>query len=191
MQKHNTQAKLAFKEILMPALSLFVICLAIAGALAVVNSMTMSPIAANATKDADEARQVIFPGARFVDEGGYFTAMDQNGTLIGYCIDSGAQGFGGTINVTVGLDSEGNVLKVQVVSCDGETPGLGQKVKDEGFLAQFVGSSFFLKGDIGVSSATPIDGIASATYSSRGVVNAVNQAKQIWSEQIYAGGEPQ
>jgi len=92
----------------------------------------------------------------------------------------------------VGLDTQGNVVKVQVLSCDGETPGLGQKIQEESFLKQFInGSTFFLKGVVGASSSTPIDGIASATYSSRGVVNAVNQAKQVWSDQIYAGGEAQ
>ena len=101
-------------------------------------------------------------------------------------------GYGGPIQVTVGLDVKGNVVQVRVVSCDGETPGLGAKIKEDDFLSQFVGSfDFFLKGDTGTSIASPIDGVTSATYSSRGVVEAVNQAQQIWSNQIYMGGEAQ
>ena len=176
--------KLNLKEMLVPTASLFVICLVIAGSLALVNAVTMSPIAPNATKEADEARQVIFPGARFVDEGGYFTAMDQNGALIGYCIDSGAQGYGGLIEVAVGLDTQGNVLKVQVVAADGETPGLGQKVKESTFLDQFTGKA----GALALGGG--IDSIASATYSSRGVVDAVNKALEIYNEEI-KGGEAQ
>jgi len=185
--------KLELKEILLPTLSLFVICLVIAGALAGVNAVTKEPIAVNEAKAADAAREEIFPGARFVNNGGYFTAMDQNGTPIGYCIDSEAQGYGGLIKVAVGLDAQGNVLKVQVISCDGETPGLGQKVKDEGFLEQFVGAfAFVLKGDAGAYASLPksIDGVASATYSSRGVADAVNLALQTYNEQI-RGGEAQ
>ena len=183
--------KLDIKEILAPALSLFVICLVFAGALAVVNSVTAGPIAANLVGGADAARQEIFPGASFEDRGDYFIAK-KDGKAIGYCIDAEAQGYGGVIKITAGLDTQGNVIKVQVLSCDGETPGLGQKIKEESFLAQFVGSGgFFLKGDAGASVSTPVDGIASATYSSRGVVLAVTQAIQIWSDQIYAGGEAQ
>ena len=171
--------KLDIKEILVVALSLFVICVVIAGALAAVNAVTEEPIAANMAAEADAARQEIFPGARFEEHGGYFTAMDQNGAPLGYCVDSEAQGYGGVIKITVGLDPEGGILKVKVVSADGETPGLGQKVKEESFLQQFVGGR----------DAVQADSIASATYSSRGVENAVNQALEIYKDQI--GGEAQ
>jgi len=164
--------KLELKEILFPTLSLFLICFVMTGALAVVNAVTRDPIAANEARAADLARESIFPGARFVENGGCFTAMDQNGTPIGYCIDSEAQGYGGAIKVAVGLDVNGNVMKVQVVSCDGETPGLGQKVKDEGFLAQFIGGR----------ESVEVDSIASATYSSKGVAAAINQALEIYRE---------
>ena len=169
--------KLELKGILFPALSLFVICLVIAGALAGVNAVTKEPIAANEAKAADAAREEIFPGARFVKNGEYFTAMDQNGATLGYCIDGEARGYGGPIKVTVGLDAQGGIVKVQVVSCDGETPGLGQKIKEEGFLKQFLGQK----------DRVEVDGIASATYSSKGVEAAVNMALQIYDEQIRGG----
>jgi len=175
--------KFSLKEILMPALSLFVICLVIAGSLALVNAVTMEPIAANATREADEARQVIFPGAAFEAHDDYFVAyLDE--ALQGYCIETQAQGYGGTINVTVGLDPTGSVLKVQVVAADGETPGLGQKVKEPAFLDQFAGRTGAL------ALGRGIDSIASATYSSQGVVDAVNKALEIYNEQI-KGGEAQ
>jgi electron transport complex protein RnfG len=173
--------KLDIKGILFPALSLFVICLVIAGALAGVNAVTKEPIAVNEAIAADAAREEIFPGARFDDKGDYYVAMEQNGSPAGYCIDGEARGYGGPVKVTVGLDAQGNIVKVQVVNCDGETPGLGQKIKEEGFLKQFLGKK----------DAVEVDSIASATYSSRGVVNAVNQAIQIYSDQIYAGGDVQ
>ena len=168
------------KEILIPTVSLFVICLVFTGALAVVNMVTEEPIAANMAAKANAARQEIFGGARFTDNGDYFTAMEQNGTLLGYCMETRAQGYGGVIEVTVGLDPEGRVLKVQVVNCDNETPGLGQKIKEESFLKQFTGGRDTVRAD----------SIASATYSSQGVVNAVNRALEIYQEQI-KGGEAQ
>ena len=138
--------------------------------------------------EANAAWQEIFPGARFVDNGDYTTAMEQNGALLGYCMETQARGYGGVIQVAVGLGPDGNVLKVKVLSCDGETPGLGQKVKEESFLSQFEGTfAFFTKGMNGTSVAKYIDGIASATYSSQGVVDAVNQALAIYSGQIMGG----
>ena len=170
--------KLDIKEILIPAVSLFAICLVIAGALAAVNAVTAGPIAANMAAGADAARQEIFPGARFEDRGAYFTAYAQSGGLLGYCVDTQAQGYGGAIQVAVGLDPDGGVLQVRVVAADSETPGLGQKVKEASFLDQFKGKTdaFALGGGI--------DGIASATYSSQGVVNAVNLALEIYNGQI-------
>ena len=172
--------KLDLKEILTPTISLFLICLLTTGALAAVNMITETPIAANMAAKADAARQEIFEDARFTDNGDFFTAMEQNGALLGYCIETQAQGYGGLIEVTVGLDPEGGVLKVKVVNCDNETPGLGQKIKEESFLKQFLGGR----------DTVQADSIASATYSSQAVVNAVNQALQIYEEQIKGGEAP-
>jgi len=166
--------KLDLKEILVPALSLFVICLVTAGAVAGVNEITK-----NTQDDAYAAQREIFPGATFEDSGAYLTAW-KDGMLLGYCVDAGAQGYGGLIEVTVGLDTQGGIVKVQVVNCGGETPGLGTKVNGEGFLAQFLGKQ----------EAVQVDAITGATYSSKGVADAVNQALQIYEEQI-RGGEAQ
>ncbi|MCL2299683.1 MAG: hypothetical protein FWC27_06000, partial [Firmicutes bacterium] len=86
--------KLNLKEILLPTVSLFTICLVMTGALAAVNMITEAPIAANMAEGADAARQEIFEGARFEDNGDYFTAMGQNGALLGYCVDTEARGYG-------------------------------------------------------------------------------------------------
>jgi len=169
--------KLNLKEILVPTISLFLICLVTTAALAAVNAVTEEPIAANMSAKADAARQEMFEDARFTDNGDYFTAMEQNGALLGYCIETQAQGYGGMIQVTVGLNPEGGIIKVQVVAADDETPGLGTKVKEESFLKQFIGGKNIVRAD----------SIASATYSSRGVENAVNQALRIYDEQIKGG----
>ncbi|MCL2105865.1 MAG: FMN-binding protein [Oscillospiraceae bacterium] len=165
--------RLSLKEILKPALTLTLICLCVAGALAAVNALTAAPIAANEKRGADLARQQIFPGAEFESGGDYFIAK-KDGAVIGYCVETEAQGYGGAIKVATGLGPQGDIVRVQVVACDGETPGLGTKVKEEGFLGQFIGQK----------NAAGVDDIASATYSSRGVVHAVNQALEIYGEVI-------
>ena len=159
--------KLSAKEILLPALSLFLICFVMAGALAVVNEITK-----NKHSEENTIYQEIFPEARFVDRGEYYTAYDQNDTFLGYCIDAEAQGYGGAIQVAVGLDAQGGILTVRVVSCEGETPGLGTRIQDGSFLSQFIGGA----GDV--------DAITGATYSSLGVMDAVKQALMIYEEVI-------
>lgn len=163
--------KLDIKEILVPALSLFLICAAVAGALALVNSVTAESIAAGALREADDARQVMFPGSAFEDRGNCFIAK-KDGAPIGYCVDSEAQGYGGLIKISVGLDLRGTIVAVQVIACDGETPGLGQKVKEESFLGQFTGGK----------DAVTVDSITGATISSRAVEQAINEALRIYRE---------
>ena len=180
------------KEILYPTLSLLLICLVSAAALALVNAVTKERIAEHDRAAADTARQEIFPTAIFEEkaDGLFCEAYDVDGTLLGYLVDGEAQGYGGPIRVAVGLDTQGLVVKVVVLDCEGETPGLGQKVKEESFLRQFEGvHAFFWISKAQTSSKISIDAVAGATYSSQGVVDAVNRAIQIYNEQIYAGGE--
>lgn len=47
----------------------------------------------------------------------------------------------GGLHVLVGMDAEGSVKGVSILTI-GETPGLGTKVQDEGFLSQFVGLTY-------------------------------------------------
>ena len=172
--------KLDLKEILVPAISLLLICLVTAAALAAVNAVTQAPIAANMAAQADAARQVIFPDAvSFEDRGAYAMALDFDGDVLGFCMDGEAQGYGGLIKVTIGVNLQGEIINLQLLACEGETPGLGQKVKDESFLRRLIGGK----------GAVAADSIAGATFSSRGVENAVNNALRIYQEQI-KGREP-
>jgi electron transport complex protein RnfG len=161
--------KLNAKEIVLPSLALFLICVAVAGALAAVNAVTVAPIARNALHEANEAKRQLFPGARFDGIAAY-----QGDELAGYCIEAEAQGYGGALKVMVGLTPDGEVQHVKVLDASGETPGLGQKVKEDSFLKQFAGQS----------AIKSVDGIASATYSSRGVMNAVNAALDVYRKEV-------
>jgi electron transport complex protein RnfG len=177
------------KEILLPALALFVICAAVAGALAGVNRITSAPIARNASAEAEAARRALFPGAQaFLPAGTGVDAAIPAGDAaapLGYVVASEAQGYGGPIKIMVGITPEGTVQQVAVLDASGETPGLGQKVKDEGFLAQFAHAALFeLGGDSQTSEKKSIDGIASATYSSRGMVEAVNKAMALYRQEV-------
>ena len=79
----------------------------------------------------------------------------------------------GGINILVGIDENGTVCGIEFVSL-GETPGLGTKIRDnEDFRRQFYGAS---------APDVQIDTISGATFSSKGLKNAVDTALKVYSE---------
>lgn len=89
------------------------------------------------------------------------------GEVFAVAIEGGGKGYHGTIGVMVGVSREGQLLDIGITSHT-ETPGVGSKVADASFTDQFRGLS--------TTGALEIDAISGATYSSRGVVLAVEQA---------------
>ncbi|MEA4898454.1 FMN-binding protein [Bacillota bacterium Meth-B3] len=80
------------------------------------------------------------------------------------------KGFASDIDVTVALNEDGTIQSVTVGGANfNETPGLGEKAKDEAFTGQFVGKRGPFKYGEGV------DAIAGATVTSDAVLGAINQ----------------
>ncbi len=97
------------------------------------------------------------------------------------------EGFESPIEVVVTVDDEGKILAMTVGENKSfaETEGLGTKVKDEAFIAQFIGQA----GPFEVGKN--IDAVARATFSSKGVVEAVNAALESMQPASEEGPEPQ
>lgn len=90
------------------------------------------------------------------------------------------KGYGGDIGVIVAVNLESDEIVGIGVTTHSETPGLGARVKTEpDFTAQFKGLSiqepYKVRGDGG-----DIDALSGATFSSRGVCSAVNNAEEIY-----------
>ena len=150
------------------------ICTGIALLLSVVNMLTENVIAENVVKEQNKAVLSIFPDGEEVkeytlDSGETVFAIIKDGGIIGCCVNSVGSGYGGDINLMVGIDTDGKVSGISFVSMS-ETPGVGTKVKGEGFVSQFIGLSE--NAVIGEN----VDGISGATFSSKGVAEAVNDA---------------
>ena len=150
------------------------ICTGIALLLSVVNMLTENVIAENVVKEQNKAVLSIFPDGEEVkeytlDSGETVFAIIKDGGIIGCCVNSVGSGYGGDINLMVGIDTDGKVSGISFVSMS-ETPGVGTKVKGEGFVSQFIGLSE--NAVIGEN----VDGISGATFSSKGVAEAVNNA---------------
>lgn len=106
-----------------------------------------------------------------------------NGQAIGWGIEVGPRGYGGPIRMVVGLDRNGKVLGVSIVSMN-ETPGLGsQIVENEAFLRQFTGvDSANVEADV-----KKLDMITGATKSSRGARHGVEAAAAVYTALVESG----
>ena len=98
----------------------------------------------------------------------------------GAAIQTTVKGYGGDLVIITGIDENGKVLAVKVVST-ASTPGLGSKTENSTFLSQFVGSdkNFTLGKTSGDGSVVAVTG---ATVSSKAMLNSVNAAKSIFEK---------
>ena len=95
------------------------------------------------------------------------------GEVVGHVVEVTTNGFGGAINMVVGVDMNGKVTGVSVIK-DTETANLGTKVtRNQSVLDRFIG----LGGTITVNSGeNRFDGVTGATVSSKAVAEGVNTA---------------
>lgn len=107
------------------------------------------------TDERGEPREVIiFPAKR-------------QGQTFAVALEGRGKGFGGMIGVMVGIGKEGKLLDIGITS-HSETPGVGTRVEEPSFTNQFR--------DLSITGAVAVDGISGATYSSKGVMSAVEEA---------------
>ncbi len=176
------------KEILRIGGVLCIICAVIALILSFVNMVTLEKIAQNEEMEKRSAIVALFgsesieyyaiDGAPESVDAVYKVSEGKND--LGYCVSVSPAGFGGDINMMVGIDSAGAVLGVRVVS-HSETPGLGNRVENDSFLSQFVGKSGL------IDPTKNIDIISGSTVSSKAVTAGVNAATAALAE-ILTGG---
>ncbi len=179
------------KEIIVPAVSLFLICVVVTALLALTNAVTAPKIDA-LTVETQEAskKQVLSSAASFSDEKQiekdgvsytYYDGLASDGSVMGYVFVTSAKGYGGDISVMVGVLGDGTVAGVNILSIN-ETAGLGMNAKNQSFLDQFLGKS----GEIGVAknnpSDTEIQALTGATITSRAMATAVNTALSLYAE---------
>lgn len=187
-----------FKDILIPTVTLFVICLIVSALLAGTNALTKEPIAANELKKSQEAMfsvcpdAVSFEGAEGLEIEAY-KAINESGEVIGCAIPVISKGYGGDISVMVGISKAdgGMVTGVEILSHD-ETPGLGANATAEDFRNQFKDNpslhGFSVTKDGTGGTEGKIDAITGATITSNAVTNAVNEAMNIYMS-LVEGGE--
>ena len=182
--------KFSPKEVILPTVALLVIGLVCSGILAFVNNVT-SPIISKINYESEvKSRKVVLPDAKSfgdpVEKDGvsYVEGKGADGETVGYVFTTSAKGYGGTITVMTGLDGDGKITGLQILSID-VTPGLGMNAKKESWLSQFTGKSGTLsvvKGS--ASESEQIQAITSATITSKAVTSAVNSAVGFYNENL-------
>ena len=177
------------KEFAVPTVILFVICFVAALLLGMTNSVTAPKIEQLALETELKSRQTVFPEAvSFGDElsseegTSVVPALNADGGVIGYVVVNSEKGYGGDISVMTGVDADGKVTGVNILS-HGETAGLGANATNESFRDQFTGLVNGITVSKDKAGENSIDALTGATITSRAVVRAVNAAIEA------AGGE--
>ena len=181
------------KELFKLTIVLTIICALAATALAFVYTITKEPIAYQQRLKKLKAIKAVQPDydnepdKQFVDiktgagDLTRFYITTKGDTLTGTVFMVSAVGYGGTIDLMVGLNPEGSITGVQVLRHT-ETPGLGAKITEEKFLKQFTAknlpdTNWALKKEGG-----DIDQISGATISPQAVVKALNGGLTLFTD---------
>ena len=169
------------KFVLRLSLTLLLITSVVAVALAGVNKITGPAIEKLNAEKTQAAIEAVLPGGgEEVDFPATALVSKVYASETGYAVEVTPAGFDNTITMMVGVDKEGNVLGIDVVSHT-ETAGLGA-VADAAtpagvsFRAQFVGMS----GAVSVTKdGGEVEAITGATITSRAVCDGVNAALEV------------
>jgi len=95
-------------------------------------------------------------------------------TTIGYAFTAEGRGYGGPIDILIGLKPDNKTLQGIRIISQQETPGLGAKIVEASFLDQFSGVSV---DQVKLArNGGKIDAITGATISSTAVVKGVRNA---------------
>ena len=166
--------------ILRLTVTLLLITAVVAGLLGLVNYLTEDRIAALQNEKAESAMREVLEADAYepvpTDHEGV-TALYRAGDK-GYVVRVSVNGFGGAVDMMVGVDPEGSVTGVSIIS-HSETASLGANCTREDFRAQFAGATDTLtvKKDGGT-----VDALTGATVTSRAVTKGVNLALECVKE---------
>ena len=167
------------------ALSLTAVCLVCSALLGGVYAMTSGPIAeAQAAKTAASIARVlpefsVQPELKTVSvDGMNYNYYDVPGS--GIAVVSSVGGFGGPLNLMVGIDESGKIVNSVVLS-HSETPGLGAKCATEAsFIDQFKGWDPAARVLAVRKDGGEVDAITASTITSRAYTAAIANAYKVY-----------
>lgn len=168
------------KEIIKVGFILFAITAVSALLLAFANKITAPIIAENNRVKTEAAMRVVLPDAETFTKVGIdgveeaYIANTGDETA-GVCVVSAVYGYGGEIKVITGINTDGEVTGIDILS-HSETPGLGANAEKPEFTSQFKGKTKDIGVSRGKASGNEINAMSGATITSKAVAEAVNMA---------------
>ena len=166
-------------------------CVVISGSLAYVNGITKDTIQKNTQAEQEEFRRQVLQAAEKFEEvkpegmpeavKGIYAGFKGNDPA-GYVVEVSPKGYGGAINMTVGVNMAGDEVRV-IVGNNNETPGLGSKATGGDFIARF--SSITMEELAGNAlvvvkqqpkAVNEVQAVSGATISSRAITSGVQAA---------------
>ena len=188
------------KDMFKLGLNLLIISAIAALLLAFTNNVTADTIAKRNEQANAEARKLVLESAqdfeqvkdvktdnsKGVEVSEIYEAKDASGNTVGYTLKVLPSGYGGTIELMVGIDSaKGQVSGINVVS-NSEPAGLGAKATNPEFSDQYKGKPLeelsVLKN--GTPGDTEIKAISGATITSTAVTNGVDAAIEVYNNSL-------
>jgi electron transport complex protein RnfG len=155
-----------------PVVFLAVIVTVSVALLIALGSVTSSIVEERRSEEIKNTLGKIFPEMSEYELEGEVYIIYQDGEKSGYAFISSGSGYGGDIDILVGLDNNFSIKDISILK-QTETPGLGARITESAFTDQFKGLSadeVALRPDNG-----RIDAITGATISSEAVVDAVRE----------------
>ncbi|MDO4731575.1 MAG: RnfABCDGE type electron transport complex subunit G [Clostridia bacterium] len=175
--------KMKAKDILVPCITLFLICMIVTACLVVINSLTKDTIAKQEEQKKSDSCKLVLSQAKEFEEiksgdSTYYVGKDESGEVIGYSFITSAKGYGGDISVMTGISSKDDKVTGVVILSQNETPGLGANAEKETFTQQYKSSVPDEGFSVVKSSAQDgqIQALTGATISTNAVTDAVNSA---------------
>lgn len=175
------------KNIIIPTVALFVICLVSTLLLALANNVTAPLIADIATKNEVNARLKVLPAAYSFSEStdtkapegcdSFVIGLDENSKLAGMVFVTTVKSYGGDLQVMTGVDKDGKVAGIEILQIS-DTAGLGMNAKKDEFKNRFKGLTEGITVQKNTASAenNEVLALTGATITSKAVTNAVNTA---------------
>ncbi len=180
---------------------LLIVCIIAAGLLGVTNAITSEKIEEQIVRANDEARREVLSAAtefskvneneidEIINKSEYDIISEiyegkNEGETIGYTVKTSPKGYGGTMEIIIGISINGNVEGVKVGE-NSETPGLGKNAASPKFQEQYIGKDWDNGVELikhGLAKDDEIVAIAGATITSTAVTDGVNRALDLIKE---------
>ncbi|MBN2852400.1 MAG: RnfABCDGE type electron transport complex subunit G [Clostridia bacterium] len=177
------------REIFKPVIVLLIVCVVISFFVAYVFNITEDTISEIEKAANEKLMSAVLPDGNPFEDITLEVVSDATPTISsvtinavyssqkGFVFNVSTKGYGGEVVVFVGINNDGTINNVQVGK-NNETPSVGKKAEEKDFTGRFIGI------DSKQNLKENVDTISGATITTRGVIEAVQEACHYFSSYI-------